>query len=174
MPETVYGIGESKSKVQVYSTDETYNKNEAYSKDEVYNKNQTYNKLEATALFLKIQDGALKNHASANTSHGVGTSTLYGHVKLTTSTDAPSGSMDGVALAGSMGYTLKQYTDTKAAEVQNIAMLPVDSYVLYTRHIDVADFATLMGYGTWVYSGAVDVSRSASEQFVVYAFRRVS
>lgn len=172
MPETVYGIGESKSKVQVYSTDETYNKNEAYSKDEVYNKNQTYNKLEATALFLKIQDGALKNHASANTSHGVGTSALYGHVKLTTSTDAPSGSMDGVALAGSMGYTLKQYTDTKAAELDRVAKLPVDSMVIFPTHLDVSAVASAMGYGSWIYVGAAQVTTATSGTAYVYYFRR--
>ena len=180
MSEKVYGIAESKSKVEVPRKTDVYSKSECYSKSETYSQSQT------DINFLRKTDGAPKNHASTANTYGLGTLTNYGHCKLTTSLNAPSGDQNGIALAGSVGYTLKSAIDSGDAESKSytdgqIAALPdtrvpVGCAVLNAGTYTPTEFAQIMGYGTWEHLGTVDYSKS-SQPGVTYSieiYRRVS
>ena len=166
--EKVYGIGESKSKYEVYPKDETYNKSEVYSKSETWNKGMLYTKTECDAKYPMKQEVAPRNHAVSYTLYGAGTATNYGHVKLTTSTAPPTGDQDGIALAGSMGYTLKNYTDTMIATK---AQIPAYGIVFFYGAFTPAQVAQMMGYGTWQHLGHMTVtpeSGGTTTQIQVY------
>ena len=167
---STYGFDDSKSKKQVYRADEVYNKTEVYSKTETYNKTETYSKTEADSKFMTQTAGAPKNHASTSSQYGVGTSTNYGHVKLTTSTSAPSGSQDGIALAGSMGYMLKKYTDDAIAAAIASQQIPVGFGVLVKNESDI----NKLGYGSWLNRGQVGATGSGGIIYRVYLFTRES
>ena len=170
MSEKVYGIAKSKSKVEVPRKTDVYSKSETYSKSECYSKSETYSQSQADTNFLRKTDGAPKNHASTADTYGLGTLTNYGHCKLTTSLDAPSGNQDGVALAGSVGYMLVQMISSIAAALQ----IPVGG-VYWSFHAD-NNVAQTLGYGVWEYCGIVNYSAKPSEQAesAVYAYHRVS
>lgn len=165
---SLYGFDDSKSKKQVYPADEVYNKNEVYNKTETYSKAQTYSKTEADNKFMTQTAGAPKNHASTSSQYGVGTSSSYGHVKLTTSTSAPSGSQDGIALAGSMGYTLKKYTDDSIAALGQV-QLPIGFFVFVKNQSDI----DRIGYGNWTYRGYVTTTFNPTGTGI-HAFERTS
>lgn len=168
--EKVYGIGESKSKVEVPRKSDVYNKSETYAKSEVYPKSETYSQSQTDINFLRKTDGAPKSHASTADTYGLGTLTNYGHCKLTTSLDAPSGNQDGTALAGSVGYALVQMIHSVAAAAQ----IPVGG-VHWSFHAD-NNVAQTLGYGVWEYCGFVLYSSKPSGQTesAVYAYHRVS
>jgi hypothetical protein len=172
MPETVYGIGESKSRHEVYTTDETYSKTETYNKTETYGKAETYSKTEADTKFMTNAGGAPKSHASTANTYGLGTATNYGHVKLTTSTAVPSGDMDGIGLAGSMGYVLKKYTDDSIAALV-MPRLPVGAAVLDSGYYTTQEMSARMGYGTWERKGQMEYTRDGSV-YAVYIYIRQS
>lgn len=164
--EKVYGIAESKSKVEVPRKSDVYTKDETYSKTEVYPKVNTYSSAYINATFLKKEDGAPTSHASTFDEYGAGTTTKFGHCKLTTSLDAPSGNQDGIALAGSMGYTLKTYIDSITAPLQTAVaalqaavaavQIPVGGIAsLSDYYSDMSVVAQKMGYGTWLYYGSI-------------------
>lgn len=184
--EKIYGIAESKSKVEVPRKADVYSKSETYSKNECYSKSETYSQSQADTNFLRKTDGAPKNHASTANTYGLGTLTSFGHCKLTTSLNAPSGDQNGIALAGSVGYTLKSAIDSGDAESKSytddqIAALPdtrvpVGCAVLNSGTYTPTEFAQIMGYGTWEHLGTVDYSKS-SQPGVTYSieiYRRVS
>ena len=158
---SLYGFDESKSKKPVYPASEVYNKTEVYSKTETYSKPETYSKTEADSKFMTQTAGAPKNHASTSNTYGLGTASSYGHVKLTTSTSAPSGSQDGIALAGSMGYMLKKYIDDSIAALA-IPQLPVGTAILASGSYTTQEMSARMGYGTWEPKGYMHYTRDAS------------
>ena len=170
MDEKVYGIAESKSKVEVPRKADVYSKSETYSKSEMYSKSETYSQSQTDTNFLRKADGAPKNHASSADTYGLGTLTNYGHCKLITSLDAPSGNQDGLALAGSVGYMLVQIINRVAAAAQ----IPVGG-VYWSFHAD-SNVAQTLGYGVWEYCGIVNYAAKPSEQAesAVYAYRRVN
>jgi hypothetical protein len=170
MAEKVYGIAESKSKVEVQRKADVYTKSETYNKNECYSKSETYSQSQTDINFLRKSEGAPKNHASTADTYGLGTLTNYGHCKLTTSLDAPSGNQDGIALAGSAGYTLVQMINSVAAAAQ----IPVGG-VYWSFHAD-NNVAQTLGYGVWEYCCIINYSAKPSEQTesAVYAYRRVS
>lgn len=165
--EKVYGIAESKSAVEVPRKTEVYTKDETYPKSWVYNILETYSITEIRQKFLQKTDGAPKNHASADSTYGLGTANNFGHCKLTTSLDIPSGNQDGIALAGSMGYMLKTYIDNVVAPLQSavaelqaalatVGQIPVGGVVAFTDYYsDVSVITEKMGYGTWLYQGSI-------------------
>lgn len=167
--EKVYGIGEGKSKYEVYPKDETYSKDEVYSKSETWNKGMLYVKTECDARYPLKQEVAPRNHAVTYDLYGLGTDTKYGHVKLTTSTAAPTGNQDGIALAGSMGYTLKQYTDTM---VTTKAQTPLNGVVFFYGALSPAQVAQVMGYGTWQHLGHMQVTGDGAT-IQIQAYRRI-
>lgn len=78
-------------------------------------------------------------HSSTEKKYGVGTTQEYGHVKLTTSTGMPTGDMSGVALAGTMGYTLFR-----------LMQIPVNGiFWAVEGAFTESTLATKLGYGTW-------------------------
>ena len=158
MAEKVYGIAESKSKVEVPRKTDVYSKSETYNKNECYSKSETYSQSQSDTNFLRKTDGAPKNHASTADTYGLGTLTNYGHCRLTTSLDAPSGNQDGIALAGSVGYTLVQMINSVAAA----ARIPVGG-VYWSFHAD-NNVAQTLGYGVWEYCGIINYSAKPSEQ----------
>lgn len=167
MAENVYGVGEqSKSAYRVPKYDEVFTKDNTYSKSEVYNKNETYSEDEADEIFMAKDAGAPKNHASSANTYGLGTNVLYGHVKLTTSLDAPSGDQDGLALAASVGYVLKTYIDTRLAELQPV---PVHGVVALDTLYDASDVQAIYGYGTWASSGAISLAGT-----YIYFYKRTA
>ena len=174
MSEKVYGIAESKSKVEVPRKTDVYDKSETYSKSECFSKIETYSQTQITSIFLKKSDGAPKNHASTANTYGLGTGTNFGHCKLTTSLDVPLGDQDGIALAGSVGYTLKQYIDNAVSVLQSMCQIPVGG-VYWSFNLN-GNVAQTLGYGTWAYCGNVNYSAvpSGQTQATVYAYRRVS
>lgn len=180
--EKVYGIGESKSAVEVPRKSDVYSKDETYSKTEVYPKTNTYSSAYLNAVFLKKEDGAPTNHASTFDEYGAGTTTKFGHVKLTTSLDAPSGNQDGIALAGSVGYALKMYIDSIAAPLQaaitalqaaiTAVQIPVGGIAVLTEYYsDMSLVAQKMGYGTWLYHGSI-TAQTLSEPLFFYERER--
>ena len=56
---------------------------------------------------------APNNHASQDTTYGIGTTVNYGHVKLSDDTDSTSGANDGVAATPNMVNTLVQDMESK-------------------------------------------------------------
>lgn len=165
---STYGIDESKSRIPVYPASQVYTKTEVYNKTEAYSKSEVYNKTEADGKFLTQTAGAPKNHASTASTYGLGTSSNYGHVKLTTSTAAPSGDQSGLALAGSMGYTLKKYTDDQLAAYAGY-QLPIGTVLLFKNSSDV----NKMTYGGWTFRGIVDTVMSPTG-FGLHAYERTS
>lgn len=173
--EKVFGIAESKSKVEVPRKTDVYSKSETYSQNEVYRKTETYSSSQCNFLFLKKTDGAPKNHASGDSTYGLGTTDNFGHCKLTSSLSAPSGDQDGIALAGAVGYQLKTYIDTQLAILQmQIHVIPVGG--VYWSFNPDGNPAQTLGYGTWEYCGNIsyDAIPSGQEQSRVFAYRRVS
>lgn len=164
---STYGIDDSKSRVEVFPATQVYKKSEVYNKTETYAKSEVYNKTEADEKFLAQVAGAPKNHASSSNTYGLGTASNFGHVKLTTSTAMPSGDQNGIALAGSMGYTLKKYIDDAIAAITG-GEVPVHGIVA----MDNWDWnvRTLYGYGVWEYIGSATTSNNVN----VYFFKRVS
>ena len=186
MSEKVYGISESKSKVEVPRKSDVYSKTETYSKSETYSQSETYSRAQLDSDFLRKTDGAPKSHASAADTYGLGTLANYGHCKLTTSLTAPSGDQDGVALAGSAGYTLKtlidngdaankSYTDDQIAAIPD-ARVPVGCAVLNPGNYTAQEFAQIMGYGTWEHLGSFDYSKYGQPgvTYTMEIYRRVS
>lgn len=137
----VYGICEDKCQVEVFSKDEA---NERY-------------------------DGkADSNHASNQPTYGIGTATNYGHVKLTDSTAQPSGSLAGVALAGTVGYSLAMQIKNAKQAMQ----IPVNGiFFSFQRYENESSINELLGYGTWNYFGSFS---NTTEKITMYAYARVS
>lgn len=165
---STYGIDESKSRIPIYPASQVYTKTEVYNKTEAYSKSEVYNKTEADEKFLTQTAGAPKNHASTASTYGLGTSSNYGHVKLTTSTAAPSGDQSGLALAGSMGYTLKKYTDDSIAALGQV-QLPVGFFLFVKNQSDI----DRIGYGNWTYRGYVTTTFSPTG-IGIHAYERTS
>ena len=171
---STYGIDESKSRIPVYPASQVYTKTEVYNKTETYNKSEVYNKTEADEKFLTQTAGAPKNHASTASTYGLGTSSNYGHVKLTTSTAAPSGDQSGLALAGSMGYTLKKYTDDSIAAIE-FPLIPVSGIYWSRDEKTESQISQLLGYGTWAYRGHVTATAGSGSVtgYTLHAYQRV-
>lgn len=166
---STYGIDESKSRVEVFPATQVYKKTEVYNKSETYAKAEVYNRTEADGKFLTQAAGAPKNHASSSNTYGLGTSANYGHVKLTTSTAAPSGDQNGIALAGSMGYTLKKYIDDAIAAL-GVVQIPVGG--MYWANNGTLDIGRILGYGAWRYKGYVATTGS-SYASAIYCYERI-
>lgn len=177
MSEKVYGIAESKSKVEVPRKTDVYVKSETYSKNEVYSKSETYSQSQTDNNFLRKSEGAPKNHASTANTYGLGTNTAYGHCKLVTDyTTAPTGDQDGKALAGSVGYALNQKIDSAEAalrqEISGVQM-PVGTVVWSAYHYaSDAAFDAVMGYGNWVYRGYQSLTYYVGDESKLYAYIR--
>jgi hypothetical protein len=167
---STYGIDESKSRIPVYPASQVYTKTEVYNKTETYSKTEVYNKTETDGKFLTQTAGAPKNHASTANTYGLGTSSNYGHVKLTTSMNAPSGDQSGLALAGSMGYTLKKYTDDSIAAYTG-GQLPKGAFIMVATQS-----LPYPGYGTWVYKTWQDVPMhdGSSTTIRLYIYQRTA
>lgn len=180
--EKVYGIAESKSKVEVPRKTDVYSKSETYAKSEVYNKNETYSQSQTNTNFLRKTDGAPKSHASPTNEYGLGTINNFGHVKLTTSLEAPSGDQNGMALAGSMGYILKQTIDAAIADlhayidaaVESASRLPLNAFVFTNIKYTAEEMTEHMGYGTWVYCFRAQMAdvETAGSYWSVFAYKR--
>lgn len=73
-------------------------------------RHEVYSKEVADSTFLKTTTApeyfALKNHASAGTAYGIGSSSQYGHVKITGALDVSPSMSTGTALAASAGKEL--------------------------------------------------------------------
>lgn len=173
MSEKVYGIAESKSKVEVPRKSDVYTKDETYPKNRVYNTGETFSAAEVNQIFLSKEDGAPRNHASVADVYGLGTTAKFGHVKLTTSLGAPSGDQDGIALAGSAGYLLKQYIDNAIATA---SQLPVNAFVFANVKYTAEEFTQLMGYGSWQYcfKKTFEDEETAASYWSAYAYKRIS
>lgn len=176
MSEKVYGIAESKSKVEVPRKSDVYSKSETYSRSECYSKSETYSQSQTDINFLRKTDGAPKNHASTADTYGLGTLTSFGHCKLTTSLNAPSGDQNGIALAGSVGYTLKSAIDSGDAALHqeiNGVRLPIGSvYWSESHYASSAAVDAIIGYGNWTYRGFVALTYSVIEETKLYAYIR--
>ena len=170
MSEKVYGIAESKSKVEVPRKSDVYSKEETYPKSRVYNTDETYSTAEVNQMFLTKADGAPRNHASVADVYGLGTTTKFGHVKLTTSLGAPSGDQDGIALAGSVGYQLKQYIDKET----NICKIPVSGIMASLTLVSNDAFAQRMQYGAWTYLGKTSYADSESHSWDLFLYMRTA
>jgi hypothetical protein len=170
MSEKVYGIAESKSKVEVPRKSDVYSKEETYPKSQLYNTGETFSAEEVNERFLTKADGAPKNHATILDIYGLGTTNKFGHVKLTTSLSAPSGNQDGIAMAGSVGYQLKQYIDTET----NICKIPVNGIMASLTLVSNDAFAQRMQYGTWTYLGKTSYADSGSHSWDLFLYMRTA
>lgn len=180
--EKVYGIAESKSKVEVPRKTDVYSKSETYSKNECYSKSETYSQSQVNTNFLRKTDGAPKSHASSTNEYGLGTANNFGHCKLTTSLEAPSGNQDGIALAGSMGYILKQTIDAAIANlhayidtaIENASRIPINAFVFSNTKYTAEEMTERMGYGTWTYCFKTQFSdlETAGSYWNAYAYKR--
>jgi hypothetical protein len=176
MAEKVYGIAESKSKVEVPRKADVYSKSETYSKSECYSKSETYSQSQSDTNFLRKTDGAPKNHASTADTYGLGTSEMFGHCMLVNSFNAPSGNQDGKALSAAAGYALKSAIDSGDAALHqeiNGVRLPIGSvYWSESHYASSAAVDAIIGYGNWTYRGFVALTYSVIEETKLYAYIR--
>lgn len=140
----VYGICENKCQVETMGKDE---------------------------INSKLDNKADTNHASTNSAYGLASSSKFGHVKLTTNTSqAPSGDIagDGVALAGTVGYSLHmQINDAKQA-----MQIPVNGIFLSVQSYEnTSSIKDLLGYGTWDYFGSFS---NTTQKITMHAYVRVT
>lgn len=183
MSEKVYGIAESKSKVEVPRKSDVYSKSETYAKNETYSKAETYSRTQADAKFLTSATGAPKNHQTSLGTYGLGTAEMFGHCMLVNNFNAPSGNQDGKALSAAAGYALKQSFDTQLADlrayidaaVESASRLPVNSFVFSNTKYTAEEMTELMGYGTWDYCFKTQFSdmETAGSYWSAYAYKRI-
>lgn len=180
--EKVFGIAESKSKVEVPRKSDVYSKSETYAKNETYSKGETYSRTQADAKFLTSATGAPKNHQTSLGTYGLGTAEMFGHCMLVNTFNPPSGNQDGKALSAAAGYALKQSFDTQLADlrayidalVESASRLPVNSFVFSNTKYTAEEMTELMGYGTWDYcfkTQFLDLE-TAGSYWNAYAYKR--
>ena len=180
--EKVYGIGESKSKVEVPRKSDVYSKAETYAKNETYSKAETYSRTQADAKFLTSATGAPKNHQSSLGTYGLGTAEMFGHCMLVNTFNPPSGNQDGKALSAAAGYALKQSFDTQLANlrayidaaIESASRLPLNAFVFTNIKYTAEEMTEHMGYGTWVYCFRTQMAdvETAGSYWSVYAYKR--
>ena len=180
--EKVYGIAESKSKVEVPRKSDVYSKAETYAKNETYSKGETYSRTQADAKFLTSATGAPKNHQTSLGTYGLGTAEMFGHCMLVNDFNAPSGNQDGKALSAAAGYALKQSFDTQLvnlrayidAAVENATRIPVGAFVFFNYKYTAEEIAERMGYGAWDYCFKTQFSdlETAGSYWNAYAYKR--
>lgn len=140
--------------------------NKTYGICESKCRTEVMSKSESMAAIDKKAD---TSHASSRTDHGVGSKTMYGHVKLTDNTSQPpTGDIagDGVALAGTVGYSLHM----QIKNAQRALQIPVSGiYLSSQRYSSNATVAELLGYGTWDYFGTLT---NSAEKIAMYAYVR--
>lgn len=93
---------------------------------------------------------APNNHASQDTTYGIGTTVNYGHVKLSDDTDSTSGANDGIAATPSMVHMLTEDVQTKLeaklatkvdrAEFAGKKLVTIGDSIMYGT--GTSDFAT--------------------------------
>ena len=148
-----YGIDDSnKQKVPVYSKDETDG---------------------AFATKQEVQNGyAPKNHARDTSAYGLGTGTVYGHVKLG-AIPGRSPSANGIALDQPSGAALYELVQRALLNPQ----VPIGGIVVHATAGSAALIADLYGYGRWEYvadvrgkkrEGSVDIDVT-----IGFAYKRV-
>ena len=180
--EKVYGIAESKSKVEVPRKSDVYNKTETYAKNEVYPKSDVYSKAQADAKFLTDATGAPKNHQTSANTYGLGTAQMFGHCMLVNTFNPPTGNQDGKALSAAAGYTLKQNIDSGLADlrayidaaVESASRLPVNAFVFSNTKYTAEEMTERIGYGTWEYCFKTQFSdmETVGSYWNAYAYRR--
>lgn len=183
MSEKVYGIAESKSKVEVPRKSDVYGKSETYAKNETYSKSETYSRTQADAKFLTSATGAPKNHQTSLGTYGLGTAEMFGHCMLVNNFNPPTGNQDGKALSAAAGYALKQSFDTQLADlltyidtaIENASRLPVNSFVFSNTKYTAEEMTELMGYGTWDYCFKTQFldMETAGSYWSAYAYKRI-
>ena len=183
--EKVYGIAESKSRVEVPRKSDTYDKSEVYTKSQTYSKAETYSKTESDILFYNHETGTPKNHQTSEPTYGLGTNLMFGHCMLVNSYDTPpTGNQDGKALSAAAGYALKQYIDAAVAQINatisqinttvaavnskaELAKVTIGECILFSEYYSNMDtFAQKIGYGKWVYVGSITSDNLPSPKFV--------
>lgn len=183
MAEKVYGIAESKSKVEVPRKTDVYSKSETYAKNETYSKAETYSRTQADAKFLTSATGAPKNHQSSLGTYGLGTAEMFGHCMLVNNFNAPSGNQDGKALSAAAGYALKQSFDTQLADlrayidtaIENASRIPVNAFIFSNTKYTSVEMTERMGYGTWDYCFKTQFldMETAGSYWSAYAYKRI-
>jgi hypothetical protein len=183
MAEKVYGIAESKSKVEVPRKSDVYSKTETYAKNETYSKSETYSKAQADAKFLTSATGAPKNHQTSLGTYGLGTAEMFGHCMLVNNFNAPTGNQDGKALSAAAGYALKQSIDTRLADlltyidtaIENASRIPVNFFIFSNTKYTSVEMTELMGYGTWDYCFKTQFldMETAGSYWSAYAYKRI-
>jgi hypothetical protein len=181
--EKVYGIAESKSKVEVPRKSDVYSKAETYAKNETYSKGETYSRTQADAKFLTSATGAPKNHQTNLNTYGLGTAEMFGHCMLVNTFNPPTGNQDGKALSAAAGYALKQSFDTQLSDlrayidaaVESASRLPVNSFVFSNTKYTSVEMTERMGYGTWDYCFKAQMAdvETAGSYWSVYAYKRI-
>lgn len=182
MAEKVYGISESKSKVEVPRKSDVYSKTETYTKNEVYPKSDVYSKAQADGKFLTNTTGAPKNHQTNLNTYGLSTTEMFGHCMLINTFDPPTGNQDGKALSASAGYALKQSIEAGLvnlrayidAAVESASRIPVGAFVFSNVKHTAEEFTALMGYGTWDYCFKTQFSdmETVGSYWNAYAYKR--
>lgn len=180
--EKVYGIAESKSKVEVPRKSDVYSKSETYAKSETYSKGETYSKAQADGKFLTSETGAPKNHQTSLNTYGLGTAEMFGHCMLVNTFNPPAGNQDGKALSAAAGYALKQSVDTRLADlltyidtaIENASRIPVNAFVFSNTKYTAEEMTERMGYGTWDYCFKTQFldMETAGSYWNAYAYKR--
>jgi hypothetical protein len=181
--EKVYGIAESKSKIEVPRKSDVYNKSETYAKNEVYPKSDVYSKSQSDSKFLTDVTGARKNHQSTLGTYGLGTAEMFGHCMLVNTFNPPTGNQDGKALSAAAGYALKQNIDTQVADliayintaIENASRIPVNSFIFSNTKYTSVEMTERMGYGTWDYCFKTQFldMETAGSYWSAYAYKRI-
>lgn len=112
---------------------------------------EVYRKEVADDKFLSKSDAgnlyARKSHATSETTYGVATNNVYGHVKLTTNLRLSENNSEGIALQASVGKVL---SDGITSAVSQLWKIPVGGIFVASQNLDDgAVVATMIGYGTW-------------------------
>lgn len=151
---------------------------EAYGAYPNKSKAQVYEKAEADMTFAtkeELKSYAKTNHASSQTTYGIGTSAQYGHVKVVDSLQ--SGSSAGQAFSAKAAEALRQRITSLESTVRTISVsyqVPVGHIAVSAFHGNPILFAREMGYGTWEYIGDVEFKMNGSVSDTCYGFRRLT
>lgn len=121
-----------------------------------------------------IDTKAPTSHASTATTYGIGTSSNYGHVKLSDSTSTTSGASAGVAAtptAVKAAYNLANTANNKANITKNTNSTTGD---IITTHLTIGQRANDSTYGSESFSCGTDNTVSGSKSVAVGQYNTAS
>ena len=133
-----------------------------------------------TELTETVGGKAPTNHASASDQYGKGTTSVYGHLMLTSESGTVGGHWDdsstynGKAVSGTDGADFDARIKQNAsniAEIQAVYKIPVGAIMISDTLATAAAWTSAVGYGEWELAGTGQITAEGSPH-TVYYFKR--